>query len=404
MGNGGNIDIQARSLFLDNGAVLDARTQGNGNAGNIRVSANTLTATNGGQISTTSQSSGRGGTMSLNVTDSVTLSGSDPNFAQRSVPSDPTIPSIFIPDSAASGVFARTAGAGAAGDLKVTTGQLIVRDGAQVTVSSTGSAIAGSLIVEADAIRLDNGAKISADTSGGEGNINLQTGDLILRRGSSITTNATGSNIKGGNITINTDNLVAVPKENSDISANAQQSFGGRVIINASGIFGTQFRERPTDLSDITATSELGPQFNGVVQLNTPDIDPSRGLANLPTEVVDASNQIAQTCGAGGREAGKNKFIVTGRRGMPSNPYEPLSNEEALEDIHPPSELSSSRNSKPVAARSVSPQSATSNPKPPIVEAQGWVMNDKGQVVLTATPTTATPHDSWLQPATCPPS
>jgi large exoprotein involved in heme utilization and adhesion len=53
---------------------------------------------------------------------------------------------------------------------------------------------------------------------------------LVLRRGGNITTNAQGSNIPGGNITIDTDNLVAVPKENSDISANSEESFGGRVI------------------------------------------------------------------------------------------------------------------------------------------------------------------------------
>jgi large exoprotein involved in heme utilization and adhesion len=288
--------------------------------------------------------------------------------------------------------------------LTIATEQLTIRDGAEVNVSSTHSGIAGELRVEADAIRLDNQGKISADTSGGGGNINLSTGDLILRRGSSVSTNARGSNIPGGNITIYTDNLVTVPKEDSDISANAQESFGGRVIINAQGIFGTQFRLQDTPLSDITASSELGPQFNGVVQLNTPGIDPSRGLANLPTEVVDASNQIAQTCGAGGREARKNEFIVTGSRGMPSNPYEPLSNEQALEDIHPPSEFSSSRNSNPDAAKAVTSQSVTSNPKPAIVEAQGWVINDKGQVVLTATASTATPHNSLPASATCPSS
>jgi large exoprotein involved in heme utilization and adhesion len=401
-GNAGDIDIQARSLFLNNGSVLDATTQGNGKAGDIRVSANTLTATNGGQILTTSRSPFHAGTISLDITDSVTLFGSDPNFAQRRARSDPG--TVIILDSPASGVFARSEDTGAAGNLGITTGQLIVGDGAQITVSSTGSAIAGSLIVEADSIRLDNKATISADTRGGEGNIDLYTGDLILRRGSSISTNATGLNITGGNITIYTDNLVAVPKEDSDISANAEESFGGRVIIYAQGIFGTQFRPQDTPLSDITASSELGPQFNGVVQLNTPGIDPSRGLANLPTEVVDASNQIAQTCGAGRREARKNVFIVTGHGGMPSNPYEMLSNEQALEDIHPPSGFSSSRNSKPVAPRTVTSQSATSNSKPPIVEAQGWVMNDKGQVVLTATASTATPHNSGLGSATCPSS
>ena len=342
-GNAGDIDIQARSLFLNNGSVLDATTQGNGNAGDIRVSANTLTATNGGQILTTSRSPFPAGTISLNITDSVTLFGSDPNFAQRRTRSDPG--TVIILDSPASGVF--------------------------------------------------------ADTSGGGGNINLYTGDLILRRGSSISTNATGSNIPGGNITIDTDNLVAVPKEDSDISANAENSFGGRVIINAQGIFGTQFRPQDTPLSDITASSDLGPQFNGLVELNTPGIDPSRGLANLPTEVVDASNQIDQTCGAGRGEAGKNEFIIIGRGGLPSNPYEMLSNDEALADIHPPSGFSRPRNSQPDAARLVTPQATTSNPKQQLVEAQGWGINDKGQVVLTATASTATPHNSGSSSATC---
>jgi len=53
--------------------------------------------------------------------------------------------------------------------LQITTGQLSVWNGAQVTVSSTGSGIAGSLIVKTDSIRLDTKATISADTSGGGG-------------------------------------------------------------------------------------------------------------------------------------------------------------------------------------------------------------------------------------------
>ncbi|NET97435.1 helix-turn-helix domain-containing protein, partial [Okeania sp. SIO1H2] len=54
-----------------------------------------------------------------------------------------------------------------------------------------------------------------------------------------ISTNATGE-ATGGNININTENLVAL--ENSDISANAQAAFGGTINITAAGIFGTEFR------------------------------------------------------------------------------------------------------------------------------------------------------------------
>jgi large exoprotein involved in heme utilization and adhesion len=393
-GNGGTLSVTASDTVEVIGESADGRvssglftqTQGEGDGGNLTIATGRLLVRNGAVVSAATRTTGNGGTLSVTASDMVEVIGRSADGGLRST------------------LTAQTTGAGNARNLTIATEQLTVRDGAQVNVSSTGTGIAGVLRVEADAIRLDNQGRIRADTSGGGGNIELSTADLILRRGSSISTNARGRDITGGNITINTDNLVAVPLEDSDISANATAGIGGRVIVNAIGIFGTQFRLQDTPLSDITATSELGPQFNGLVELNTPGIDPSRGLTNLPTEVVDASNQIAQACGTRGAEAGKNEFIVTGRRGMPSNPYEPLSSDEALEDIHPPSGFSSRRNSKPDAARSVSPQSATSKQIPPIVEAQGWMINDKGQVVLTATASTATPHNSWLQSATCPSS
>jgi filamentous hemagglutinin family protein len=391
-GEGGTLSVSASDTVEVIGTSADgqypsalfADTEGEGNAGDLTIATRRLLLRDGAQVSAGTFGTGEGGTLSVTASDTVEVIGTS---------ADGRSPSTLT---------TQTIGAGNARDLTIATEQLTIRDGAEVNVSSQGTGIAGSLRVDAKSIRLDKEGKISADTSGGGGNINLYTGNLILRRGSSISTNATGSNIPGGNITIDTDNLVAVPKEDSDITAKAQESFGGRVIINAQGIFGTQFRPQETPFSDITASSALGPQFNGVVQLNTPGIDPSRGLANLPTEVVDASNQIAQTCAAGGGEVGKNEFIITGRRGMPSNPYEMLSNEQALEDIRLPEGFSSRRNSNPDAAKAVTSQSVTTNPKPPIVEAQGWVMNDKGQVVLTATASTATPHNSLPPSATCP--
>jgi filamentous hemagglutinin family protein len=377
------IEVIGRTADGQFGSGLFTSTRNEGDAGDLTIATGRLLVRNGAQVSVGTGGTGKGGKLSVTASDTIEVIGTS---------ADGRFPSLLT---------AQTNGAGNARDLTIATQQLTIRDGAQVNVSSTGTGIAGVLRVEADAIRLDNQGKIRADTSGGGGNINLSTGDLILRRGSSISTNARGSNITGGNITIDTDNLVAIPQEDSDISANATAGIGGRVIVNAQGIFGTEFRLQDTSLSDITATSALGPQLNGVVQLNTPGIDPSRGLTNLPTEVVDASNQIDQTCGAGRGEARKNEFIITGRRGLPSNPYEMLSNEQALEDIHPPSEFSSRRNSKPDAAKTVTSQSATSNPKPPIVEAQGWVINDKGQVVLTATASTVTPHNSLPASATC---
>ena len=109
--------------------------------------------------------------------------------------------------------------------------------------------------------------------------------------------------------------------ENSDISANAENSFGGRVIINAKGIFGTEFQETSTIRSDITATSQLGAEFNGEVAINTPEVDPTSGLIELPQAVGDASDQISQNpC----QQGVGSQFIVTGKGCLPPNPTETL--------------------------------------------------------------------------------
>jgi large exoprotein involved in heme utilization and adhesion len=353
-----------------------------GNAGDLTIATGQLVVQDGAQVSASTFGAGKGGSLTVTASNSVKLIGTSTDGQLRS------------------SLLATAAGTGNGGRLTIRTEQLNVQDRAQVSVSSQGTGGAGSIEVETNSIHLDNqGQLIAESTVGKGGNIQLVTDLLLLRRNSLISavSGNDGSNGIDGNIDIETEFLVVVPKENSDIIATGYgRSVGSNIQVNAQSIFGTQFREQLTSNSDIVATE--------TVELNTPDVDPNRGLTNLPTEVVDASNQIDHTCAARGVQADKNKFIVTGCRGMPSNPYESLSNDEALEDIHPPSEFSSPRNSKPIAARAVTLQPATSNLKPPIVEAQGWVINDKGQVVFTATASTVTPHNSLPASATCPSS
>jgi large exoprotein involved in heme utilization and adhesion len=358
IGVGGNISVTTLgSLSVADGAVLDAQTQTNSKGGNITVNANTLsvlqdarllTSTSGGgqagditvkakeiQLSGTNsglfaqtsslasagnltlQPLGNGQTLKVNFQDGAQVSASTSGSGSGGKLTVTAPESITLTGNG-SIVSAETTGKGAGGDLTLRTGKLAVRDGAQVTVSSANSGIAGSLTVDADSIRLDNGAKISADTRGGGGNINLRSPLLVLRRGSSITTNAQGSNITGGNITIDANNgfIVAVPKEDSDISADSSEFYGGKVTINAFGIFGTQFRDAPTRESDITATGGR-PEYSGTVEINTPDVDANRGLINLPTVALDT--EVSQVCQPRTAE-NQSSFIITGRGGLPPNP------------------------------------------------------------------------------------
>jgi large exoprotein involved in heme utilization and adhesion len=115
------------------------------------------------------------------------------------------------------------------------------------------------LQISANSIQLNNGSLRATTASGEGGNIFLNSQTLQLRENSNISTEARGSG-NGGNININSQIIAAL--ENSDIIANASQGFGGRVMIDSQGIFGTQFRQQITLNSDITATSELGPQVS----------------------------------------------------------------------------------------------------------------------------------------------
>jgi large exoprotein involved in heme utilization and adhesion len=197
-----------------------------------------------------------------------------------------------------------------------------------------------------------------------------------MRHGSEISTTAGTAQAggDGGNITIDTDFIVAVPKENSNITANAFTGRGGNIKITTQGIYGLQFRPRLTSLSDITASSNFG--VNGIVQINTPDVDPSRGLAELPVEPVHKA-EVAQGCQTGGKQA-SIEFFNTGKGGLAPNPYEPLSSSELWEDV--PSPIRRTAASASTDNASTSP--ATQPDK--IVEAQGWLINEKGKVILVA--------------------
>ncbi len=429
-GAGGNLNIKTARLTVRDGGLISSGTSGRGAAGSLSISAHNLVEVSGtptgsrfGSAIATSvepRATGDGGDLTLEtqqliVRDGATVSSATFGRGRGGTLSVRAKDSVDLIGSSASGIpsglSARTTGAGNAGSLNIETGQLSVWDGARVTVNSFGEGTAGRLELKAREIRLNNQGKITAETASGQGGeIVLQVQDLLLmRHNSQISTSAgnaqTGGD--GGNIDINTKFLVAVPQENSNISANAYKGRGGNIDITAQGIFGIQPRNQDTPLSDITASSELG--INGTVQINTPDVDPAIGLANLPEELVEASNQIAQGCPAGvGPRA--SKFVITGRGGLPPTPRESQDGETVLEDwgtsaqafaakpqneISPRSHLEHRESDPAISTNPASSESA------PIVEATGWVTNAKGEVFLIAEAPTTELTVPWLNSTNC---
>lgn len=358
-------------------------------AGETKVSTRNMIIRGGANISTTTLSAGDGGTLTVNVSDTLELIGTGITTGGGVAVE---IPSSLVSSSGRAD-FPALQATGDAGVLEVNAGQLIIRDGAEVAVNSLGSGDAGTLEIVADLIQLDNQGTINAATDSGQGgNLSLKTQNLLMIQESQITTDA--GNTDGGNITIMTDTLVAY--ENSDITANAQQGRGGRVIITAQGIFGTEFREKLTPESDITATSELGPEFSGTVRIDIQGIDPSQGLVEFPENFTDTSTLIAIGCAA---DQG-NYFALTGRGGLPANPTQPLASETVWSDVR---NLAVASSPASTAKTENNFQFYRPNPQPQIIEAQGWIVNEKGQVELVANLPEASPQRPRYTPPTCSP-
>ncbi|MDY6938128.1 MAG: S-layer family protein [Cyanobacteriota bacterium] len=379
-GKGGEIFVEADRVRVSEGAVISSPTRNSEPGGIVTIEARVFEAIDGGQVIATTIGSGNAGDINISASERLVISGGDPVFANRpsSVGGD-----IVSNEGPASGVFVSTSAesTGIGGSLRLSTDRLRVREGGEVSVSALGLGGAGNLEVEASSIELNNGRFLAETSAGNFGNIELQASDIQLRNRSRITTNATGS-ATGGNVEIQTEALAAL--ENSDISANARENFGGRVAIETRGIFGTQFRETPTPESDITATSALGTEFNGTIDINLTDVNPTSGLLDLPAEIIDPNDLVDERCQVGG--SARSEFVNTGRGGQPPSPAEALTSSRGWVDPRVPN-----------VTADVEPEGVRTQ----LVEATGWIVNDEGQVDLVAEVPTVMPDRSLSDSPHC---
>ncbi|WP_293146343.1 MULTISPECIES: S-layer family protein [unclassified Microcoleus] len=397
-GPGGNLTVRASESIEVSGesgvlgtagyrlSVIGSETSSSSRGGDIRLSTPRLTVRGGGIITAGSLSAADAGDITINA-DRLEVQGmaSNGGFRSRIEASTGKAYTVVNPNAT-----------GNAGSLNLNVNRLIVRDGATVTVQALGTGRAGNINVVAKSIALDNKASIDGTTVSGTGaNINLRSRDIQLRRGSRITTDAGSSD--GGNIRINSDILVALPRENSDITANARTATGGQVAVNVPNIFGftsvnreearsslgltdaefANLQVNPTSLiptSDIAAISQqAGPALQGAVTFSTSGVNPAQGLVELPQNVISPEALIvANPCTQGA----VSEFTITGKGGIPANPNDLLSSDSTQFSWVEPAVGGSQNLQATKAEIEIPPQ--------PVIPAQGWVMNADGQITLVA--------------------
>ncbi|MEH2320340.1 S-layer family protein [Nostoc sp.] len=367
-GMGGNTTINAADFIEVMGqnlhdSLIVVSTFSQANAGQLTINTAKLRVRDGGGILASTVNSGNGGDLLINASDTVEVSGvsSISRFPSRIGARAELLPPpirqvLGLPDVIT----------GNTGKLILNTSHLQITDGAIVGVDHQGIGDAGKLEINADSIRLDNGGSLTAATFQGKGgNISVQANDLIMRRGSSIVTNAGGIG-NGGNITINSPIIVGT--ENSDIIANAFQGNGGNIQINTQGIFGLKYRNELTRENDITASSQFG--VNGTVDINDFGVDPNSGLVELPVNLTDPSQQIATGCS----NNTASSFVSTGRGGIPQNPIQEVRSDRTWSDIR---NISGYRKTAEVTAQIP--------PSPEVlVQATSWHRNAQGKIELVA--------------------
>ncbi len=381
-GEGGNLTVNASESVEIIGRSVNGKASGlfaqsvggnaSGNAGDLQINTEKLIVQDGGKISVGAieNSEGNGGELAINASDSIEVSGFGLDEQGEITPST---------------LLSESQGIGDAGNLEITTSQLIVTNQGEVSVSATGTGEAGSLTINAQDITLDQGILTAETKAGDKGNILITNAEtLFLRNNSKITTNAT-EQATGGNITITSD-LIAL-RDNSDITANAVLGRGGNIQITTEELF-----QDPD--SEITATSEL--------ELRSPDVDRTSGIIELPDVPIDAETILAQNlCKFEDKKIAKgSSFIITGRGGLTPTSEEPLGNLDRVVRWANRDEIKVSKNGL-VGVRQRS-ESDTSEPSYPVIQqSQGWVTTSDGSVWLIANAPETIPQNSGIVHPDC---
>jgi filamentous hemagglutinin family protein len=342
----GNIEINVRNnISLNKSNIVNGNVQGieeEARSGGIAIDTKNLFLVNNARIFTNSTfGTGDAGDLNIKASDRISLDNS--SIASSSV-----------------------LGRGSGGNISITTNKLTLANNSDLTNSAAVTrGRAGNINVNANILTL-NKSQIATSTRSGEGgNIDLQVGKTLgIQNNSQISAQAK-DNASGANLNINTRSIVAAPSENNDIVARVGSGNGGNIKLNAENVYDFQGNSSVNSdrINEIDVSSPIGVAENRFISVpNNPDIDFGNAAISI-SQPIAPDEIIAQACSATSNPSQNTFTIVT----------EPKSG-------------------KPASVEE-------------IVPAQGWRVNDKGQVELTRYPTpnvTGQSDRSIFSPINCP--
>ena len=294
-GKAGDIELASKSLFLSNGGNLQSVVLNSGNGGNLKISVSddiilngftpisnipsiistisvgNLTSTksgdggilkikakrivldNGGRIDASTLADGNAGSLDIEA-DSIQISGGIPGDESSQIISSASSVNQFLKSG-----FSLNEPTGDSGSVLIQSNNLNLFDSGSINVRSDGPGDAGKIRLNIKEKLIIDDASISAFTRGGSGGSLEIRAPLIQLKNARLLASSIGLG-NGGNISISSDLLIA--REQTRIEANSLNSNGGNISINTEGgLFGPE--------TIISASSALGPPFDGTVDIDT---------------------------------------------------------------------------------------------------------------------------------------
>ncbi len=260
------------------------------------------------------------------------------------------------------------------GDVILKAKNIINIQGAQTIVSAEtqGTGNVGKLIISASNLKLDDLSLLVAETtgSGNAGDVLIEARKLTIGDGARVGIKVIAE--ESG------EQLPVKPVDSIEPIEPIEPIENEKLLSN-----------RLTKFSDFTDGSS---NINNFAKINSIEVDASNVLVQLPQRVTDNSKLIAQTCEAPSTEG--SKFFITGRSGLPPSPDEILGDSKILPDLATTPIISKNSTNNLYRYRAAASPQTISHSSDAIVEAQGIMVNDKGEIFLAAQVPNLTFHSS----------
>ncbi|MGI9331643.1 MAG: filamentous hemagglutinin N-terminal domain-containing protein, partial [Gammaproteobacteria bacterium] len=271
-----------------------------GDAGPITVSAPVVRLEDGARILASTLGPGAGGDVSITAMESFTLAGVHRRSGLASAVATDAFaqgpagnikieaPVVRLEDGAL--VSAKTSGLGAGGDIRIFAADTVqLFAGASLLSESrgTGSGDAGTVEISAGnaIVLVDSTIKTEAQFASG-GNISLRADSMLNLLDSAISTSVASGAGQGGNISIDPEFVVL---NRSAITARADAGSGGNITLVADHLIASAD-------SIIDASANTG--IDGEVRIDSPATDTLTGEEALKTTFLDVGSLLGPKCGA----------------------------------------------------------------------------------------------------------